>query len=135
MLMGCSSVAFADESHDGEYDCSGPAAAYLAAGCSALIGNLWTVTTIDLDNETEALVDWMATAPAEDTTAHSLLHAMPSARRRCKLRFLNGAALVYFGIPLFTESQLSTKTANSNAVSTKRQEPKKTVATRRGARK
>jgi hypothetical protein len=102
--MGCSSVAMNDESPEAEFDANGPAMSYIMAGCPALVGNLWTVTTKDLDQETSTIIEWIG---SKDTPPDSLLHHLPEARNRCLLRFINGAALVYFGVPLYRKEQLA----------------------------
>lgn len=98
--MGCSSVALSDESPDAQFDASGPAMSYIIAGCPALVGNLWTVTTMDLDGETESILGWI-----DGSSDASLLSVLPAARNKCRLRFINGASLVYFGVPLFKKTQ------------------------------
>ena len=76
---------------------------YLVAGCPALVGNLWTVTTMDLDVETERIVDWIMESAT--TPSQSLLHVIPLAKMKSKLRFINGASLVYYGLPIYKSQQ------------------------------
>lgn len=75
---------------------------YLLAGCPALVANLWDVTDRDIDKFSNVLLDsWV------DTSDHSprpgrrrtLAEELPSARGACKLRYLNGASPVCYGVP------------------------------------
>ena len=91
--MGCSSGHL----HlDGEFEPTGMAAAFMRAGCPALVANLWDVTDRDIDLFTEEVLNtW--TKGAENM---SLLRAVPSSRGKCKFQGLTGCAPVYYGLPL-----------------------------------
>ncbi|PNH10462.1 Separin [Tetrabaena socialis] len=57
VLMGCSSGRL--RAH-GAYDPAGAAAAYMVAGCPALVANLWDVTDRDIDRYCQALMhSWL----------------------------------------------------------------------------
>jgi hypothetical protein len=95
MLMGCRSVQL---SPNGEYEPDGLVLAHLIAGSLTVIGNLWTVTDGDLDEFTKAILqEWL------NHREFSLLDAVASARNvaKMKLKYLNGAALVCYGFPLY----------------------------------
>jgi hypothetical protein len=95
MLMGCRSVQL---SPNGEYEPDGLVLAHLIAGSLTVIGNLWTVTDGDLDELTKAILqEWL------NHREFSLLDAVASARNvaKMKLKYLNGAALVCYGFPLY----------------------------------
>lgn len=89
-LMGCSSAKI-DES----YDPSGLAFSYLISGSPALFGTLWMVTTKDIDRVTHEIIKWL-TEKGEGT----LTERMPEFRKTCNLRYLNGAAMVCYGLPV-----------------------------------
>ena len=94
LLMGCSSGALAPR---GDFPPTGAALAYLAAGCGALVGNLWDVTDRDIDRFAEALLcAWLAAAGEGSADVHS---GLEGARRACRLRALTGAAPVCYGLP------------------------------------
>jgi separase len=89
-LLGCSS---ARPRPAGVFDPLSPALAYLVAGCAAVVGNLWDVTDGDLDRFAKSLLHKVVDSDA------SISAILPAARRACKLRYLVGAAPVYFGLP------------------------------------
>ncbi|KAJ1452741.1 peptidase family C50-domain-containing protein [Pelagophyceae sp. CCMP2097] len=92
MLMGCSSGRLRS---DGFLEPRGVAVDLLAYGCPCVVANLWDVTDRDVDKLTlNLLANWVK-RPEE--SAASLL---PAAREECKLRYLNGAAAVVYGVPL-----------------------------------
>jgi hypothetical protein len=102
LLMGCSSVATTEEHHDAYFDANGPAMSYLLGGSPALVGHLWVVTAGDVDRVTKRLAEWLAPSGAsEEDERRSLLELIPEARRLCKLRYMNGAALVHYGLPVW----------------------------------
>lgn len=97
LLMGCSSVLL---DTNGDFEPSGSVLAYVLSDCYATVGNLWIVTDKDLNVCTYELVDkWISSET-------SLSNCLPIARKNCKLRFLNGAALIYYGLPnVFLQNQ------------------------------
>jgi separase len=94
LLMGCSSGRM--HLH-GEFEPTGMCASFLAAGCPALVANLWDVTDKDIDALTLALLEMMAKSPGL-----SFLDALAASRSVCKFSGLNGAAPVCYGLPLST---------------------------------
>jgi len=91
LLMGCSSGML----HlNGEFEPTGMAAAYMSAGCPALVANLWDVTDKDIDRFTEKLLATFVQGPAP------LLEALAMSRDVCKFRALTGLAPVCYGAPV-----------------------------------
>jgi separase len=85
---------------------------YLLAGCPALVANLWDVTDRDIDKFSNALLDnWVDTdrpgRSSSDTqrARRSLAEELPVARGACKLRYLNGASPVCYGVPVHLGGQ------------------------------
>eukprot|EP00977_Amphora_coffeiformis_P009240 scaffold2102_cov161-Amphora_coffeaeformis.AAC.24 len=75
------------------FEPEGLALSYLAAGAPCVIGNLWDVTDRDIDRFAMDLLDRFY---GGQDMATSLAHA----RSKCKMKFLNGYAPVYYGIPV-----------------------------------
>lgn len=125
LLMGCSSGALTEA---GDFEPYGTPMNYLQAGCPALLATLWDVTDKDIDNFSyEVLEKWglFSTCQSKETSIPtkrnernkgaaaiqrgkapenelmSLDQAVARARGSCKLRYLNGAAPVVYGIPVF----------------------------------
>jgi separase len=103
-LMGCSSGTLTEA---GEYEPYGTPMNYLQAGSPALVATLWDVTDKDIDRfatstfETWGLVEGKCkTRSAGDA---SLDAAVAGARASCKLKYLNGAAPVVYGVPVFLD--------------------------------
>ncbi len=124
LLMGCSSGALTET---GEFEPHGTPLNYAHAGCPALVATLWDVTDKDVDRFSHALLkDWglfprestypvsaktkgkartrepASMPPCEESGVPiSLPVAVANARDTCILRYLNGAAGVVYGIPVF----------------------------------
>jgi len=125
LLMGCSSGALTEA---GEFEPYGTPINYMHAGCSALVATLWDVTDKDTDRFSYAVLErWglfkgfssdLLTSPVkrggksrgkvkakEACTASrepvSLVEAVANGRSSCRLRYLNGAAPVVYGIPVY----------------------------------
>ena len=97
--MGCSSGKLVDM---GDFDPYGTALEYMKGGCPMLVGNLWNVTDGDLDKFTVAMLkSWGLEEPKFRSTGRSICEAVVSARQVCRLRYLNGAAPVVYGIPAY----------------------------------
>ncbi|KAI5795625.1 peptidase family C50-domain-containing protein [Geopyxis carbonaria] len=121
-LMGCSSGVLQD---NGEFEPWGVTANYLVAGSPAVLATLWDVTDRDIDSfAKDAFAKWGVLSPpspaeenpkkgkgrakktetaAEPQSARgqSLVQAVATAREQCKLKYLNGAAPVVYGIPVY----------------------------------
>lgn len=100
-LMGCSSGKMTNV---GDFGAEGMPLWYILSGCPALVANLWDVTDRDIDKFSAVLLEtWLpdGSIPAADGYQDS--HALPplsQAREACKLKFVNGAAPVCYGIPV-----------------------------------
>ncbi|KAH7159985.1 peptidase family C50-domain-containing protein [Dactylonectria estremocensis] len=123
-LMGCSSASLTQA---GEFECYGPVWNYMMAGCPAVVGTLWDVTDRDIDRFAgRSFEEWglvprgtfqeekrgkgKAQATSEDdsedgdakSTRHvSLVEAVARARAACRFKYLNAAAVVLYGIPVY----------------------------------
>lgn len=128
MLMGCSSAKMTE---CGVYEPYGMPWNYINGGSPAVVGTLWDVTDRDIDRfAMEMMVDWglvehhdlpqaKAKTGKKKTDSGSdgrkkrcatqqrgevsLDQAVAHARDACLLRYLNGAAPVMYGIPVFLE--------------------------------
>merc|ERR1719262_407155 len=81
----------------------------LVGGAPAMVGALWDVLGGDLEQLVCSLLKGWNTRPLrptrsackdKDGDSNSLLGALVKAREACKLRFLTGAAVACYGIPL-----------------------------------
>lgn len=123
LLMGCSSAKL---SECGVYESTGMPWNYINGGSAAVVGTLWDVTDRDIDRfAMEMMLGWglvnkTGNASVEDgkkkatrdqawkSNTHkpvkiSLDQAIAQARESCLLKYLNGAAPVMYGIPVFLE--------------------------------
>lgn len=92
LLIGCGSGRLREA---GDFEPYGMALEYLKAGSPALVGNLWDVTDRDIDRFAyKMLHGWRE-------KGESLAAAVAASRDACRLRFLNGAAPVVYGLPIF----------------------------------
>ena len=92
--MGCSSGSLTSE---GDFDLQGTALNYLQAGCPSLLGNLWDVTDKDIDKLTLNVFEYWGLNGSE---RYTLPEAVSMSRNSCTLPYLNGAAVVVYGIPV-----------------------------------
>jgi separase len=128
-LMGCSSSKMVE---CGQFDPYGVPFNYLHAGSAAVVGTLWDVTDKDIDRfAMETFVNWglldrqdvkedssrrarkmkvkrqASKQKVRDTEKSStnmgLDEAVAKARDACLLRYLNGAAPVIYGIPVYLD--------------------------------
>ena len=126
LLMGCSSGALTQA---GEFEPYGMPMNYMQGGCPALVANLWDVTDRDIDRFSQTVLEkWGLFLPAQPqsspmkgsakvkgkskmekservkTCDHSPLaldQAVAKGRASCRLRYLNGAAPVMYGVPVY----------------------------------
>lgn len=131
-LMGCSSAALTDA---GEFECYGPVWNYMMAGCPAVVGTLWDVTDRDIDRFAgKTFEEWglfargtfdgsisksksKAKSRAEEVDElslpggdvalgdASLAEAVAGGRSACRFKYLNGAAVVLYGIPVYIKKE------------------------------
>ncbi|KAF4457648.1 putative cell division-associated protein [Fusarium austroafricanum] len=126
-LMGCSSASLTEA---GEFECYGPVWNYMMAGCPAVVGTLWDVTDRDIDRFAgRSFEEWglfpkgtfkenkrakgKSRASGEDESeweedgqvvhSVSLAEAVARSREACKFKYLNAAAVVLYGIPVYIE--------------------------------
>jgi separase len=122
-LMGCSSAALTEA---GEFECYGQIWHYMMAGCPAVVGTLWDVTDRDIDRFAgRAFENWglfpretfkeqelkkkKTAATGEDEgrleggATGSVVEAVAAARNVCRFKYLNAAAVVVYGIPVYLE--------------------------------
>ncbi|CAG7948856.1 unnamed protein product [Penicillium nalgiovense] len=105
-LMGCSSGTLTEA---GEYEPYGTPMNYLHAGSPALVATLWDVTDRDIDRFTTTAFDAWGLIEKKDKKDKSrgenvgLDMAIARSRGSCVLRYLNGAAPVVYGVPVFLE--------------------------------
>ncbi|QPG75911.1 hypothetical protein FOA43_003297 [Brettanomyces nanus] len=105
LLMGCSSGYLHVE---GDFYPYGTVYHYLAGKCPMILANLWDVTDKDLDKFTlnvlekwGLLVDYDSFASMdEDPEVLTICRCVADSRDVCKLKYLNGAAPVVYGLPL-----------------------------------
>ena len=127
LLMGCSSGKLTEA---GEFEPYGTPMSYMQAGCPAMLATLWNVTDKDIDRFSEnVLQKWgllsrkpaldsspikktarsrgkskarqSPPAPSPENGNMSLDQAVAQGRGSCIFRYLNGAAPVVYGIPVF----------------------------------
>jgi hypothetical protein len=114
-LMGCSSAKLRDHA---EYDPSGMVLTYLVSGSPSVVGNLWNVTSRDLDQATISMLNWLEEEQdgEEGISSNTLAGAVHRARQACKLKFINGAALVTYGLPVRVKrTPMVAKTVNRSS--------------------
>ena len=129
LLMGCSSGTLTEV---GEFEPYGTPLNYMHAGCPALLATLWDVTDKDIDRFSyTVLEEWglLQEAPTEcsgsalkrgakqrggkktttvrniERKTSSLNEAVARGRDSCILKYLNGAAPVLYGVPVFLSGE------------------------------
>ncbi|KAL8999487.1 MAG: hypothetical protein Q9169_001692 [Polycauliona sp. 2 TL-2023] len=126
LLMGCSSGKLTEA---GEFEPYGTPMSYMQTGCPAMLATLWDVTDKDIDRFSESVLQkWglfsgqpgpgsspvkrtarsrgkskvrQSPPPTLESTNMSLDQAVAQGRGSCIFRYLNGAAPVVYGIPVF----------------------------------
>ncbi|KAL3428118.1 cell division-associated protein bimb [Phlyctema vagabunda] len=113
MLMGCSSGALVEA---GEFEPYGPPINYMHAGCPALVATLWDVTDKDIDRFAKSTFEhWGLFADGSPAVPkgrgrkrvevaeakRSLVEAVARGKEACNLRYLNGAAVCVYGVPVY----------------------------------
>lgn len=110
LLLGCSSGALKGSGSIHPY---GTVYNYINGGCPMVLVNLWDVTDKDIDLFTvDALkkwgffVDYDSFDDPFDMTMNnpSLSECIAKSREVCKLKYLNGAAPIIYGLPLSLET-------------------------------
>ena len=128
LLMGCSSGALTEA---GEFEPYGTPMNYMQAGCPAMLATLWDVTDKDIDRFSQTVLEkWglfrgcqlpVPSSPVkkgakqkgkarakyaekldrDEMISTSLDQAVVQGRDSCLLRYLNGAAPVVYGVPVY----------------------------------
>ncbi|EFQ99882.1 separin [Nannizzia gypsea CBS 118893] len=112
-LMGCSSGAMTEA---GDFEPYGTPWNYMHAGTPALVATLWDVTDKDIDRFTASVFEQWGLFPTPTLTSKKpipppsgikytgqvgLDTAVAGSRDTCILKYLNGAAPVVYGVPVF----------------------------------
>ncbi|KAF3484017.1 cell division-associated protein bimb [Arthroderma uncinatum] len=112
-LMGCSSGSMTEA---GDFEPYGTPWNYMHAGAPALVATLWDVTDKDIDRFAKTVFEKWGLLSASASTANSstspsqgenqadqigLDTAVAGSRDSCILKYLNGAAPVIYGVPVF----------------------------------
>ncbi|KAM5443641.1 separin protein [Microsporum ferrugineum] len=105
-LMGCSSGAMTEA---GDFEPYGTPWNYMHARSPALVATLWDVTDKDIDRFATSVFEQWGLLPASAPTPKMPKHtgqvcldtAVADSRDSCILKYLNGAAPVVYGIPVF----------------------------------
>lgn len=90
LLYGCSSARMVDE---GGSEAHGFCLTYLLSGCSLLLGCLWSVTDKDIDEFTLRIVDKFMQENGD------FGGAVAESKEVCRMKYLNGAAIILYGLP------------------------------------
>lgn len=128
LLMGCSSGSLIEA---GEFEPYGTPMSYMHAGCPAMLATLWDVTDKDIDRFSQTVLEkWglfecrqpsISSSPVKkgakrkgkgrakntesvergESKPIALDHAVAKGRDSCILRYLNGAAPVVYGVPVY----------------------------------
>lgn len=128
LLMGCSSGALTEA---GDFEPYGTPMNYMHAGCPAMLATLWDVTDKDIDRFSQTVLEkWglfgghqspvssspvkkgtrqtgksrakdVEKAESDESKLMSLDQAVAQGRDSCILRYLNGAAPVVYGVPVY----------------------------------
>ena len=131
LLMGCSSGALTEA---GDFEPHGPPVDYMHAGSPAILATLWDVTDKDIDRFSQTvLTKWglLKETPTQSNRSPikkgasqkskskleedemevgkegkstSLDEVVPQGRDSCILKYLNGAAPILYGIPVYLSS-------------------------------
>ncbi|KRY41057.1 Separin [Trichinella spiralis] len=115
LLMGCSSGRLL---YGRRYEQVGPVAYYQMAKSPNVVAALWNITDKDVDRFLDALLriwlrfesptkpDIIPATPLEAMQTRDLLIALNHARQFCKLKFLTGAAIVSYGLPVSSSTDV-----------------------------
>lgn len=109
LLLGCSSGSLKGGGSIHQY---GTAYNYINGGCPMLLVNLWDVTDKDIDLFTISaltkwgfFVDYNSLDPFDISANNPTISlSVAEARDVCKLKYLNGAAPIVYGLPLCLET-------------------------------
>lgn len=95
--MGCSSGRLRQQ---GDSEAWGFIIAYLLAGCSTAVANLWDVTDRDIDRFADSVLEqWTKKGISKALGVGCVAATVGNAREKCKLSYLIGGAPVCYGLP------------------------------------
>ena len=98
LLLGCSSVRIHNTKSFYGY---GSIMSFFLGGCPMVLGNLWDVTDKDIDLFTISLFEKLNIVNKKEGAKNERVDvACRESRNVCKLKYLNGAAPVVYGLPL-----------------------------------
>ena len=89
-MIGCSSGLLANQ---GFFDPQGIVIQYMLAGSPGLLANLWDVTDKDIDRFSMELFQKIE-------KGETIGSAIFKAKNACKLKYLIGAAPIWYGVPI-----------------------------------
>uniref|UniRef100_A0A8R1DQB2 separase n=2 Tax=Caenorhabditis japonica TaxID=281687 RepID=A0A8R1DQB2_CAEJA len=105
LLMGCGSVRTIPQAHG--FDGKSALLDYAMAKCPLIVGCLWTVTDGEIDRFLMRMVDDCFEQTRNVTGVdklRQLAEAMHEARSKAKLKYLTGAAVVMYGLPVVSKT-------------------------------
>ncbi|KAL6949109.1 hypothetical protein ACO0QE_001599 [Hanseniaspora vineae] len=96
-LLGCSSAYMKPR---GQLNSTGTIIGYLLGGAPFVVGNLWDVTDKDVDKFSLSMFEKMGFLNTNANEYQNVAAAVSRSRNVCKLRYLNGAAPIVYGLPI-----------------------------------
>ena len=96
-LLGCSSAYMKPR---GQMGSTGTIIGYLLGGAPFVVGNLWDVTDKDIDMFSLSMFEKMGFSNTKSNERQNVAAAVSMSRKVCKLRYLNGAAPIVYGLPI-----------------------------------
>ena len=123
LVFGCSSGKLFAQANP--FDLNGTAYKFLLCGCPAYVGCLWEVTDRDIDLYSDRLMAHISDKWDEKnqfSKCKNICQAATLSRKACKLPFLNGAATVVYGLPVYLKSFDEWKKNNETDKQTKQPE-------------
>ena len=98
--MGCSSGKTCDLklSQQLQIEVNGISQEYLISDCPQLVASLWDITDKDSDEFTLYIIEHILES-RQQQKRKDLVQCIRQARKRCKLKTLNGIAFITYGIP------------------------------------
>ncbi|KAH3900878.1 separase SCDLUD_002335 [Saccharomycodes ludwigii] len=95
-LLGCSSAYMVPYK---EFSNTGTVMAYILGGSPMIVGNLWDVTDKDIDRYSLEMFSKIGLLQENLGGKLTVAQAIADSRAVCKLRYLNGAAPIIYGLP------------------------------------
>lgn len=99
ILMGCSSGAY---QANGDLEPTSNVFNWLICGAPMVVANLWDITDKDIDIFSDSVfAKWGLLPGQKDQVDVDICQAVGSSRASCTLKYLNGAAPIVHGLPLY----------------------------------